>query len=76
MASFPGSPPLSAHGSLLSEGYLMESHKLIALQTAKHDGFYPLLSVLLTVPPFVERFQQRDDPCRIGFYALAFLSFF
>ena len=45
-------------------------------QTAKHDGLYPLLSVLLTVPPFVERFQQRDDPCRVGFYALAFLSFF
>ena len=34
-----------------------------------------LLSVLLTVPPFVERFQQHDDPCRIGFYALAFISF-
>ena len=53
----------------------MESHKLIALQTAKHDGFYPLLPVSLTVPPFVERFQQRDDPCHVGFYALAFLSF-
>ena len=53
----------------------MGSHKLIALQTAKHDGLYPLLSVSLTVPPFVERFQQRDDLCRVGFYALAFLSF-
>ena len=28
------------------------------------------------VPPFVERFQQRDDLYRVGFYALAFLSFF
>ena len=45
-------------------------------QTAKHDGLYPLLSISLTVPPSVERFQQCDDPCRIGFYALAFLSFF
>ena len=53
----------------------MESHKLIALQTAKHDGFYPLLFISLTVPPFVECFQQRDDSCRVGFYALAFLSF-
>ena len=44
-------------------------------QTAKLDGLYPLLSVLLTVPPFVERFQQRNDPCRVGFYAIAFLSF-
>ena len=43
-------------------------------QTTKHDGLYPLLSVLLTVPPFVERFQQRDDPCH-GFYTLVFLSF-
>ena len=33
-----------------------------------------LLSLLLTVPPFVELFQQRDDPCGIGFYTLAFLS--
>ena len=54
----------------------MESHKLITLQTAKHDGLYPLFSILLTMPPFVERFQQRDDPCRIGFYTLAFHSFF
>ena len=53
-----------------------ESHKLIALQTAKHDGFYPLLSVSLTVPPFVESFQQRDDPCRVGFYAFAFTPIF
>ena len=44
-------------------------------QTAKHDGLYPLLSVLLTVPPFVEHFQQCDNPCHVGFYALAFLSF-
>ena len=43
-------------------------------QIAKHNGLYPLLSVSLTVPPFVERFQQRDDPCH-GFYTLAFLSF-
>ena len=65
----------------------LESLTLIALscnpklspagqQTAKHDWLYPLHSVLLTVPPFVERFQQRDDPCRVDFYALAFLSFF
>ena len=39
------------------------------------DGLYFLLSISLTVPPFVEHFQQRDDPCHIGFYALAFLSF-
>ena len=44
-------------------------------QTAKHDGLYPLLSVSLTVPPFVERFLQHNNPCRIGFYPLAFLSF-
>ena len=50
--------------------------KLSGQQTTKHNGLYPLLSVLLTVPPFVERFQQRDDPCRVGFYTLAFLSFF
>jgi len=48
----------------------LESLTLIALscdpklfpagqQTAKHNGLYPLLSVSLTVPPFVERFQQR-----------------
>ena len=43
-------------------------------QTAKHDGIYPLLSVSLTVPPFVECFQQHDDPCPVGFYAIAFLS--
>ena len=65
----------------------LESLTLIALscnpkfspagqQTTKHDGLYPLLSVSLTVLPFVERFQQRDDPGRVGFYALAFLSFF
>ena len=54
----------------------MESHKLIALQTAKHDGLYLLLSVSLAVPPFVEPFQQRYNPCRIDFYALAFLFFF
>ena len=51
----PGSFPLSAHGSLLSEGCLMESHKLIALQTGKHNGLYPLLSISLTVPPLVDR---------------------
>ena len=45
-------------------------------QTTKHDELYPLLSVSLTMPPFVERFQQRNDPCLNGFYALAFLSFF
>ena len=28
--------------------------------TAKHDGLYLLLFVSLSVPPFVERFQQRD----------------
>ena len=61
----------------------LESLTLIALScnpklspagqhTVKHDGLYP---VSLTVPPFVEHFQQRDDPCRVGFYALAFLSF-
>ena len=44
---------------------------MASFQTAKHDGLYPLLSISLTVPPFVEHFQQRDDPCRIGFYALA-----
>ena len=44
--------------------------------TAKHDGLYPLFSVSLTVPPFVERFQRRDDPCRVGFYASTFLFFF
>ena len=33
-------------------------------QTAKHDWLYPFLSVSLTVPPFVERFQQRDDLSR------------
>ena len=65
----------------------LESVTLIALscdpklspagqQTEKHDGLYPLLSILLTMPPFVERFQQRDDPCHVGFYALAFLFFF
>ena len=52
----------------------MESLILIALscdpklspagqQAAKHDELYPLLSVSLTVPPFVECFQQRNDPC-------------
>ena len=46
----------------------LESLTLIALccnpklspdgqQTAKHDGLYPLLSVSLTLPPFVEGFQ-------------------
>ena len=45
-------------------------------QTVKHDELYSLLSVSLTVPPFVEHFQQRDDPCRVGFYTVAFLSFF
>ena len=35
-----------------------------------------ILSVSLTAPPFVERFQQRDDPRRVDFYASAFLSFF
>ena len=44
-------------------------------QTAKHDGLYPLLSVSLTMPPFVEGFQQRDDPCHVCFNTLAFLSF-
>ena len=39
----------------------------VGQQTAKHDVLYPLLSVSLTVPPYVERFQQRDDPCRGGF---------
>ena len=29
-------------------------------QTVKHDRLYPLLSVSLTVPPFVECFQQRQ----------------
>ena len=67
LASSPGSLPLSVRGSLLSEGYLMDSHKLIALQTAL---------VSLTMTPFVERFQQRDDPGRVCFFALAFLSFF
>ena len=63
----------------------LESLTLIALsctpklspagqQTAKHDGIYPLLSISLTVRPFVERVQQCNDPCPIGFYALAFLS--
>ena len=63
----------------------LESLTLIALscnqklslagqQTAKHDGLYPLLSVSLTVPPFVEHFQQRDDPCHVGFYAFNSLS--
>ena len=62
----------------------LESLTLIALlcdpklnpagqQTTKHDGLYSLLSVLLTMPPIVERFQQCDDPYCIGFYALAFL---
>ena len=49
IALSPGSYSLSARGSLLSEGYLMESHKLIALQTAKHDGLYPLLSSSLLI---------------------------
>ena len=44
-------------------------------QTTKHDGLFPLLSVSQTMPPFVERFQQHDDPCHVGSYALAFLSF-
>ena len=47
---------------------------LAGQQTAKHDGLYPLLSVSSTVPPFVEHFQQRDDPCRVGFYAFNSLS--
>ena len=66
---------------------VLESLTLIALscnpklplagqQTAKYDGLYLLLSVSLTMPSFVERFQQRDGPCRVSFYALAFLSFF
>ena len=29
-----------------------------------------LIALSLTMPPFVERFQQRDDPCLIDFYAL------
>ena len=78
MASSPSSSPLSTRRSLLSEGFLMDSHKLIALQTTKHNGLYPLLSISLTMSPFVEFFQQRNDPCCIGFYVytLAFLSFF
>ena len=73
-----------AQGSFAGDDlfYGLESLMLIALscnpklslagqQTTKH-----LLSISLTVPPFVERFQQRDDPCRIGFYTLIFLSFF
>ena len=44
-------------------------------QTAKHDELYPLLSVSLIVSPFAERFQQRDDPYRVGFYASVFLFF-
>ena len=75
ITSSPGSFPLSARGSLLSEGYLIESHKLILLQTRSMMGSISLLSISLTVPPFVERFQHRDDPCRVGFYALPFLSF-
>ena len=80
-----GSISFAAQGSYAREDLFsgLKSLTLIALscepklsptgqQTAKHNGLYPLLSVL---PPFVERFQQRDDPCRVGFYALAFLSF-
>ena len=49
--------------------------KLATLVQLKHDlGLYPLLSILLTVPPFVERFQQRDDPCVRWFLRLS-LSF-
>ena len=43
-------------------------------QTTKHDGLYPLLSISLTMPSFVEHFQQCDDPCRIGFYTFNSLS--
>ena len=81
-----GSVSSVAQGSFAGDNSFsgLESLTLIALscnpklspagqQTAKHDGLYPLLSVSLTVPPFVERFQQRNDPCRVGFYALAFL---
>ena len=77
----------ASRGSLAPAGPLsgLESLTLIALssdprsspaqqQTAKHDELYPLLSVSLTVS-FVERFQQRDDPYRVGFYASAFLFF-
>ena len=39
---------------------------IASFQTAKYDGLYPLFSVSLTVPPFVEHFQQHDDPCRVG----------
>ena len=63
----------------------LESLTLIALscnpklspagqQTVKHDRIYPLLSVSLTVPPFVEHVQQCDDPCPISFYTLVFLQ--
>ena len=45
-------------------------------QTTKHNELYPLLSLSLTMPPFIEHFQQCDDPCLVGFYALAFLSLF
>ena len=62
----------------------LESLTLIALscelklppagqQTAQHNGLYPLLSVSLTVLPFVEHFQQCDDPYHVGFFASAFL---
>ena len=81
-----GSVSFALRSSLARGGPLsgQESLTLIALssgprssparqQTAKHDGLYPLLSVSLTMSPFVERFQQRDDPCHVGFYASSFL---
>ena len=83
--SFTGDGPLldpESHGSVLSvaQGFICwrRLDSIIALscnqpntpagqQTAKHDGLCSLLS--LANRAFVERFKQRDDPCRVGFHA-------
>ena len=67
----------------------LESLTLIALscdpklspagqQITKHDGLYPFNTLrLVNCASFCwALLQQRNDPCRIGFYTLAFLSFF
>ena len=51
--------------------------KLVPTRDDSYSGLESLMLIVLSCNPklsFVERFQQRDDPCRVGFYALAFLS--
>ena len=51
--------------------------KLIPTRDDSYSGLESLTLIALSYnpkPSFVEHLQQCDDPCRVGFYALAFLQ--